>query len=181
MHSFRSRPPRWSSSLFSRLLRGSDRSPRFPRLSGQSQFPPFWNNRAHRKKNPLYVTWCEMKRRCYDSNYWPYEYYGAKGIKVCDRWLESFDNFANDMGERPSGRTLDRINNNGDYQPDNCRWATRAQQQQNRRACKLTMPMAREMRKLAAQGARQVELARRFDVSHADVWHVVNSHTWKEG
>lgn len=81
-----------------------------------------------------YATWSEMKRRCYNPNCEAYKDYGARGIQICDRWLESFDNFLADMGRRPSNKhSIERKENDGDYAPDNCIWATRKVQNSNRR------------------------------------------------
>lgn len=83
--------------------------------------------------HPLYSTYRGMLKRCYYPKADNYGYYGGRGIEVCGRWRESFWNFLEDMGERPEGHTLDRIEVDGDYCPDNCRWATYKDQVANRR------------------------------------------------
>lgn len=79
-----------------------------------------------------YSSWRMMKKRCNDPNYPKYDSWGGRGIRVCQRWCE-FKEFLEDMGHRPSGTSLDRINNDGDYEPGNCRWATRKEQNSNTR------------------------------------------------
>lgn len=82
--------------------------------------------------SPTYRSWQGLKRRCESPNDPAYRDYGGRGIKVCERWA-SFENFLADMGERPQGTTLDRVDVNGNYEPANCRWATHRQQSRNRR------------------------------------------------
>ena len=76
-------------------------------------------------------TWYNMIDRCTNENCKDYGYYGGRGISVCDRWKD-FENFLNDMGTAPKNKSLDRIDSDGDYEPFNCRWATKTEQNQNR-------------------------------------------------
>ena len=80
-----------------------------------------------------YRSWRTMRDRCYNEDNNRFYAYGARGIKVCNRWRDSFENFFADMGERPEGMSLDRINVDADYSPDNCRWASTAEQARNQR------------------------------------------------
>lgn len=81
---------------------------------------------------PLYHTWMGMKQRCANPKHGKYPRYGGRGITVCERWM-TFSNFLADMGERPEGKTLDRIDNERGYEPGNVRWATPKEQMANRR------------------------------------------------
>jgi len=91
------------------------------------------NNSHGMSKTPEYHAWSAMKDRCFNPNYQHYSNYGSRGITVCDRWL-NFKNFFADMGVKPTPKhSIDRIDNDGDYCLDNCRWATKAEQQNNKR------------------------------------------------
>lgn len=88
--------------------------------------------------HPLYVVWLGMKGRCTNPNHKNYEDYGGRGIRVCQRWLDSFQAFYDDMGERPGPNyTIERKDNNGPYEPSNCCWVTRASQNENTRQTRL--------------------------------------------
>lgn len=83
------------------------------------------------RPRPEYVSWKAMLDRCYRRTDRCFSRYGGRGITVCDRWRNSFAAFLGDMGARPPGTSIDRINNDGNYEPGNCRWATAAQQKRN--------------------------------------------------
>lgn len=87
-----------------------------------------------KKNSPTFLSYQAMLRRCYHADgYHAFKDYGGRGITVCDRWRKSFINFLEDMGLRPNGTTLDRLDRNGNYEPSNCRWATAIQQASNRK------------------------------------------------
>jgi hypothetical protein len=86
-------------------------------------------------RSPEWISWHSMKDRCLQKSHPNYFRYGGSGIKICDRWLNSFSNFLSDMGRKPTPKhSIDRIDNSGDYCPDNCRWATASEQQRNTKA-----------------------------------------------
>lgn len=89
-------------------------------------------NATHRMTDSrTYETWHAMKQRCHNPKHRAFGRYGGRGITVCARWKDSFENFLADMGERPPAKSIDRINNNGNYEPGNCRWKTQGEQRRN--------------------------------------------------
>ena len=85
-----------------------------------------------RDQTRTYNSWMMMRTRCHNQNFPRWKEWGGRGITVCDQWRNSFETFLADMGERPDGRTLDRIDNAGNYEPGNCRWATAKEQEANK-------------------------------------------------
>lgn len=93
-----------------------------------------YSNRQGKSSTKLYRAWKCMIHRCNNPNYQRFSDYGGRGIKVCERWLDSFEAFAEDMGEPPTNRhELDRRDNEGDYEPNNCRWSTPRENSNNKR------------------------------------------------
>lgn len=121
-----------------------------------------------------------MRARCLDAGSKHYDKYGGRGIVICERWME-FANFLHDMGRRPAGTSIERINSNGNYEPTNCKWATPTEQNRNRRCVKLNMDDARAIR-AAWNGTRgrAMRLAEKYGVSDGLIRLIVNSKNWRE-
>ena len=107
------------------MVRVADQNKRRNSLHGE---------KSNGKVSTEYTSWQLMHDRCRNTNNKSYNYYGGKGIKVCERWSK-FENFLADMGRKPEGMTLDRIDGSRDYEPSNCRWETRKTQSRNRDYC----------------------------------------------
>jgi len=110
-----------------------------------------------------------MKSRCVNRNDPAYYKYGGRGITICERWLK-FEDFLTDMGDRPEGLSLDRIDNNGNYEPGNCRWATRKEQANNRRnSLKITF---NHKTQTLAQWSQEL------NIKFTTLWARINKHKW---
>jgi len=122
--------------------------------------------------------WINMRQRCYNKNKPRYLYYGARGIKVCDTWRNDFLAFHAYMGDCPNTQySVDRINNAGDYEPGNVRWATSREQGRNNRQCKLDMDKAREIRN---SDLPRKQLMLIYGIGYSTLNNVLYNKTWKE-
>ena len=121
---------------------------------------------ANGRPSPTYTTWAHIVQRCTNPKNKAWKNYGGRGITVCDRWRDSFDAFVDDMGEKPAGLSIDRIDNERGYEPGNCRWATRAEQHANKRPSSLQQPPEIEAAILVAieRGEDIRSIVRRFQV-----------------
>jgi hypothetical protein len=134
-----------------------------------------------------YHAWKSMVRRCTNPSSADWVRYGGRGITVCSRWLR-FEDFLADMGGCPDGLSLDRINNDGNYEPGNCRWTTWEQQMRNRRSnrgelhpnAKLTAADVLSIRRLARLGYTYDWLARDFRVSRTNIRYIVRREAWRD-
>lgn len=139
-----------------------------------------WIN-GKRCPTPEYRAWQALRNRCLNPKAVDWSYYGGRGITVSKRW-NRYENFLVDMGRRPGPLyTLDRRNGDGPYSKQNCRWATRAEQAQNRKYAWVKFKTARKVRKLYATGKyRQVDIGNMLGMTQAHVSQIVRGVNWKE-
>lgn len=135
---------------------------------------------GQRRRTPTYRSWESMWRRCTKPSSPDYKDYGARGITIDPRWRD-FAVFLADLGERPVGMTLDRIDSDGNYEPGNCRWATLTQQLRNRSCVRLDMETVREIRlRYAAGGITQATLGAEYGVGRGYISRIVANKIWRE-
>lgn len=132
------------------------------------------------KESATYRSWLAMRSRCKLDGRDNADRYKDMGITICDRW-ESFDNFLEDMGERPDGMTLDRYpDHSGNYGPENCRWATPTDQARNTRRSKLTLETATEVAILRLKGVSCKEISEKFGISESLPREIVKGRCWPD-
>lgn len=127
------------------------------------------------QNSPTYTTWATMVQRCTNPNAPTYNLYGGRGISFDPTWAD-FRNFLNDMGPRQAGTTLDRVDGNGPYDKENCRWATKAQQAQNTSRTRLSFEIAGAIRESSEPAS---VLAKRYGVHKSTISNVRNNTSWK--
>ncbi len=130
--------------------------------------------------HPEYEVWRGMKQRCYNKNKHPYPRYGGRNISVCDRWKNSFSLFYKDMGSIPFvGAEIDRIDNDGNYEPSNCRWVTCAENIQNSSKAKINFNEANEIRILSCMKMPQKKIGLEYGILYNQVSLISRLKTWK--
>ncbi len=127
-----------------------------------------------------YQAWSNMKGRCYNKKHQSYKNYGARGITVCDRWRNSFVAFYADMGHKPFPKAqIDRIDNDGNYTPDNCRWVTSSVNIQNSKTAKLKKEEVIKIKSLIGK-ITQEQIAEKYKVDPSTISHIARNKTWRE-
>lgn len=127
-------------------------------------------------KTPEWHIWKDMLQRCRNKNSPYFQAYGGRGICVCKKWEESFVQFFKDMGNRPKGKQLDRIDNNLGYSPENCRWATPEENGQNRRTCKLKID---DVISIFNSSETNTALSKKYGVSRSTIIDIKKRKKWK--
>lgn len=141
------------------------------------------NTRHGMASHPLYDSWRKMVARCEEPGHHNYARYGGRGIRVCDRWRDPrafIADIGQALGPRPKGMTLDRIDNDGNYEPGNVRWATPGRQSRNRRGAKLSDAKAAKVRERYAGGMTQTELAAEYGITQSVIGDVVRGQSWTD-
>jgi len=136
--------------------------------------------KTRKRTDPLYRIWIGIKRRCYLKSSTNYNRYGGRGIKVCEEWKSdsaAFKNWCLQNGYK-EGLQIDRIDNDGDYSPDNCRFVTNQENSQNTSRTKLNPDLVRQLRGLRDMGATYVELERTFGINRASIRSCCVGMTW---
>ena len=128
-----------------------------------------------------YGIYKSMIQRCTNPKNKSYCNYGGKGITICKEWLDSFEQFYEDMGPKPNkNSSIERIDYNGNYEPSNCKWEGYVVQGRNKSSTKLSLIKAREIRSKYSKGASLTELGKEYGVTKQTIYSVVNNKTWKE-
>jgi len=128
--------------------------------------------------SPTYISWTAMRSRCRNPRHHAWKNYGGRGITVCARW-DRFENFLEDMGERPDGSSIDRIDHERGYEVGNCRWSDNNTQARNRRTIKLDAACATQIRWLHADGGySRSEIAKAFGIVPAHVGQIIKRRNW---
>lgn len=133
---------------------------------------------------PEITVYSNMKHRCYNNDDQDYHRYGGRGIEVCARWNESFRNFISDMGRRPTPKhQIDRIDNDGNYEPSNCRWVMPQENARHRCDTKLTIKDVKEIRRLFRFGIIKTkrEISRLYLVSESHIGFIIRNEKWVDG
>ncbi|MBK7380396.1 MAG: hypothetical protein IPJ03_15690 [Ignavibacteriales bacterium] len=129
-----------------------------------------------RSKLPEFCVWLKMRERCLKPNTKEYGNYGGRGIKVCDRWVNNFNNFLEDMGSRPTPKhQIDRIDNEGNYEPNNCRWVSQTVNARNKRTT-LTEHQVRDIRKHLFMGLMNIDIEPMVGVSRDIICNIRRGH-----
>lgn len=127
-------------------------------------------------RSSLYNSWQGMKQRCCNPNHHKYPRYGGRGIKVCEEWMtiQGFIKWAYENGWK-QGLSIDRINNDGDYCPENCRWISVSENSRNKRTTKIDLITAQEIR--SRVGENWYDLAKEYNCTHGNIWFIMHNFT----
>lgn len=163
-----------------RVKRGCDEATVAAVMSGTMSPNAALVSAGLRENRQVYKTWWAMNDRCHSKDNIGYQYYGGRGIQVCERWRNSFEAFVSDVGCKPEGRTLDRIDNDGNYEPGNVRWSTHAEQARNCRGCRLNVRKVGRIKRRLRQGLPCADVARNEGVSYSAIYAIQTGVRWSD-